>query len=185
MDDADFHVLFPDEEEQFYALTLLGENDKIVWATQTRWVGFTDESPRRELRKPRRVFARIAKIWNRIGQPFVVVRSSEEMLKFMLMGGNALISPELFEGTFIEFLEPEISIPRGYLGYDDVSFFDNVAFRRNPTPKLRMKVLNRDRRRCRVCGRNPDDQIDLELHVHHIRPWADGGVTDDKNLITL
>jgi hypothetical protein len=48
-----------------------------------------------------------------------------------------------------------------------------------------MQVLNRDDRRCRICGRRPDDDTDLVLHVHHIRPWEKGGVTDPTNLITL
>ena len=48
-----------------------------------------------------------------------------------------------------------------------------------------MKVLKRDGKRCRICGRNPDGHIDLELHVHHIRPWSEGGVTTEENLITL
>jgi hypothetical protein len=25
----------------------------------------------------------------------------------------------------------------------------------------------------------------VELHVHHIRPWAKGGLTEEDNLITL
>ncbi|WP_375167086.1 MULTISPECIES: HNH endonuclease [unclassified Bradyrhizobium] len=48
-----------------------------------------------------------------------------------------------------------------------------------------MQVLTRDRRRCRICGRRPDDCEDVVLHVHHIRPWEKGGVTDLRNLITL
>lgn len=48
-----------------------------------------------------------------------------------------------------------------------------------------MQILKRDGRRCRICGRNPDNHVDLELHLHHIRPWEKGGVTDPKNLITL
>jgi 5-methylcytosine-specific restriction endonuclease McrA len=48
-----------------------------------------------------------------------------------------------------------------------------------------MSVLRRDNRRCRICGRRPDDHVDVELHVHHIRPWAKGGLTEITNLITL
>jgi hypothetical protein len=48
-----------------------------------------------------------------------------------------------------------------------------------------MAVLHRDGRRCRICGRNPDDNVDIVLHVHHIRPWALGGATEVSNLITL
>lgn len=48
-----------------------------------------------------------------------------------------------------------------------------------------MAVLCRDNRRCRVCGRRPDDDVDIVLEVHHIRPWAKGGATEMSNLITL
>lgn len=183
--EIDFYAQFSGEEEEFYALTLLGENDRIVWSTQSHWVGFTDESPKRELREASKVFARLAKVGNDIGQPFMVVRTPEQMLKFMMFGGHALITPTIFEEGFQEFLGPRVAIPDGYLGFSGKSVLDNTAFRRTPTPKLRMKILNRDQRRCRICGRNPDNHLDLELHVHHIRPWAHGGVTNDNNLVTL
>jgi hypothetical protein len=48
-----------------------------------------------------------------------------------------------------------------------------------------MRILQRDGYQCRVCGRSPNDHVDLELHVHHVRPWAVGGGTQDSNLITL
>jgi hypothetical protein len=48
-----------------------------------------------------------------------------------------------------------------------------------------MRIFKRDNFRCRLCGRRADDHVDVELHVHHIRPWADGGVTYLDNLITL
>lgn len=185
MKGADFFAQFEGDEEEFYALTLLGEAGMIVWATQTRWVGFTESSPPRELRKPSKVFARLAKVWDDIGQAFVVVRSSEDMLRFMLQGGNALIEPDIFEAGFREFLEPAVAIPDGCYGFSDPSSYDEAAFKRVSTAKLRMKILSRDSRRCRICGRRPDDHLDLELHVHHIRPWSKGGITEENNLITL
>lgn len=48
-----------------------------------------------------------------------------------------------------------------------------------------MKVLKRDKNRCRICGRSPSDYEDVVLHVHHTRPWGKRGVTDINNLITL
>ncbi|MBH8562687.1 HNH endonuclease [Nostoc sp. CENA67] len=48
-----------------------------------------------------------------------------------------------------------------------------------------MQVIQRDGSRCRICGRRPADYVDVELHVHHIRPWGMGGLTQDENLITL
>jgi len=46
--------------------------------------------------------------------------------------------------------------------------------------KVRKKVLERDRRRCQICGG------DSELHVHHLEPVSKGGEPFDMdNLITL
>lgn len=46
--------------------------------------------------------------------------------------------------------------------------------------RTRRQVLNRDRRKCRVCGRS-----DRGLHVHHKEEWARGGSDRVGNLITL
>ncbi len=48
-----------------------------------------------------------------------------------------------------------------------------------------MKVLKRDDYRCKICGRRSSDHSDVELDVHHIWPWATGGITEEQNLITL
>jgi hypothetical protein len=88
---------------------------------------------------------------------------------------------KFFHGCFV----PHASIPHGRIGYQSPDMFEDSAFRRAPTPKIRMQVFTRDRRKCRICGRRPDDNSDLVLHVHHVRPWEKGGVTDPSNLITL
>jgi hypothetical protein len=54
-----------------------------------------------------------------------------------------------------------------------------------PTPKLRMEILKRDNYKCRICGRSPNANVDIELHIHHYRPWSLGGLTEETNLITL
>ena len=48
-----------------------------------------------------------------------------------------------------------------------------------------MRVLKRDEYRCRICGRKEADHVDVELHVHHVKPWAKGGLTVEDNLATL
>jgi 5-methylcytosine-specific restriction endonuclease McrA len=48
-----------------------------------------------------------------------------------------------------------------------------------------MQVLNRDGRRCLVCGRSPMYYVDVELHVHHAIPWGRGGITEEANLISI
>lgn len=169
----------------FYSISLLGVGGKIIWETQTHWIGFSDRQRLIEMRKIRKVDVRLGRMWASISQPFFVIRSLEEAEVFGAYGGHALISPAVFENSFSNFLEPFEVVRDGYSGFSALSFFDETAFRRVPSPKLRMEILKRDNRRCRICGRNPDIHLDLELHVHHIRPWAKGGPTSPKNLLTL
>lgn len=56
---------------------------------------------------------------------------------------------------------------------------------RQPSLRLRWKVLARDRFTCCGCGRSPATTIGVELHVDHITPWSKGGETMIENLQTL
>lgn len=56
---------------------------------------------------------------------------------------------------------------------------------RDPSLRLRFKVLQRDRFCCRHCGASPAQQPRVELHVDHIVPWSKGGETVLENLQTL
>jgi hypothetical protein len=56
---------------------------------------------------------------------------------------------------------------------------------REPSLRLRWRVLQRDRFTCRACGASPAIQPEVELHVDHIAPWSKGGATVLENLQTL
>jgi hypothetical protein len=56
---------------------------------------------------------------------------------------------------------------------------------REPSLRLRWKVLHRDRFTCCGCGRSPATTIGIELHVDHVIPWSKGGETVFENLQTL
>jgi len=56
---------------------------------------------------------------------------------------------------------------------------------RDPSLRLRWKVLERDRFTCRGCGRSPALDPSVELQVDHIEPWSQGGETILDNLQTL
>ena len=56
---------------------------------------------------------------------------------------------------------------------------------RDPSLRLRWKVLQSDRFTCRACGASPATTIGVELHVDHILPWSKGGTTVSENLQTL
>jgi hypothetical protein len=56
---------------------------------------------------------------------------------------------------------------------------------RNPSLRLRWRVLQRDNFKCCGCGASPAITLGVELHVDHIHPWSDWGETVLENLQTL
>lgn len=56
---------------------------------------------------------------------------------------------------------------------------------RDPSLRLRFRVMKRDNFTCCACGASPALQLGLVLHVDHIEPWSRGGKTIEKNLQTL
>ncbi|HWX84649.1 MAG TPA: HNH endonuclease [Xanthobacteraceae bacterium] len=176
----------PRKDCLYYAITLTADRThKIIFGLQTEWVGWADDTQRHELRQGRIVYSDFVKLWEALEQPFAFVHTVDDAMLFFLSGGNALVEKELAERLFPGMIKPHHSIPDGPTGFKGPGMFEATAFRRAPTPKIRMQVLNRDGRRCRICGRRPDDDTDVILHVHHIRPWEKGGVTDIGNLVTL
>lgn len=172
--------------DAFYCLTLTAdETGKVFLNYQSGWTGWADEDRRIEMREPTQVTIKMAEHWESIGQPFLFVKTPKQLAAYMLAGGHGLIVPVVAEMHLADLLTPSPSYLLGDRGFVSERSVEPSAFNRAPTKKLRMQVLNRDRRRCRICGRNPDDNTDVVLNVHHIRPWADAGLTDISNLITL
>ena len=56
---------------------------------------------------------------------------------------------------------------------------------RDPSLRLRYRVLKRDRFTCVKCGRSPAKDPNIELHIDHKKPWSKGGETEFRNLQTL
>lgn len=56
---------------------------------------------------------------------------------------------------------------------------------RDPSLRLRFRVMQRDRFTCCACGASPAATPGVELHVDHIVPWSRGGETTIDNLQTL
>ncbi|MGB9407434.1 MAG: HNH endonuclease [Terracidiphilus sp.] len=56
---------------------------------------------------------------------------------------------------------------------------------RDPSLRLRFRILKRDNFSCRACGASPALTPGLELHVDHIIAWSVGGETVEENLQTL
>lgn len=56
---------------------------------------------------------------------------------------------------------------------------------RDPSLRLRFKVMLRDNFSCQHCGASPAKQQGVELHIDHVIPWSKGGETTLDNLQTL
>jgi 5-methylcytosine-specific restriction endonuclease McrA len=56
---------------------------------------------------------------------------------------------------------------------------------RDPSLRLRWRVLQRDSFKCCACGSSPAIALGVELHVDHVFPWEEGGETVIENLQTL
>lgn len=56
---------------------------------------------------------------------------------------------------------------------------------RDPSLRVRYRVLTRDNYSCKLCGNSPAKDINVKLHIDHIVPWSKGGETIIGNLQTL
>ena len=180
----------PVEDREYIALTLTAnENGKIEWAVHSSFHGVKEkdtENPIRELREPAHIIPeKMAELYDDLRLPYVFVNSESDLMIFLLIGGNAIIDREIAKKRFPEVFKPVEVAPDGIIGYIEVDKVPRDELQRAPTPKNRMKVLKRDEYRCKICGRRSMDHIDVELNIHHVRPWSMGGLTKGNNLITL
>jgi HNH endonuclease/Homing endonuclease associated repeat len=60
-----------------------------------------------------------------------------------------------------------------------------TARSRNPSDRLRLRVLDRDGFRCVLCGSTPALDRQIRLHLDHVKPFSQGGLTTYDNLRTL
>ncbi len=172
---------------EYYAITILSPEDgRTEWSLSTHWAGWVDGKPPHEIREGSIIHAdRMADYWERMEELFVVVNTPPELGLFLRGGGHALVAKDIALEYLSDFVGPKPSVRDGPLGFKHLEDFPTTAFNRAPTPKHRMRVLKRDELRCRICGRRPSDDTDVQLHVHHIRPFGRGGLTVDENLITV
>jgi HNH endonuclease len=172
--------------EYVWIKTIARADGQIERSAYTHWVGFTGATPRLEIReasimRPSWCIAR----YKELSIPYVVVSDHPELVVYLHVGGTALVEKNLAKEHFASVVLPRRCTFDGPLGFKSVAHQPPESFFRSPRPKLRMKILKRDQYRCRICGRRPADYTDVELHVHHIRPWGNGGLTEEQNLVTL
>lgn len=154
----------------------------------TIFVKYADTERRIELREPSILsYERLNRGYQRSeGVPLPFLTNVGELCLFWERGGAAAIQLQLAEACIPEHLEPQPMTNSGYGMFSNVPEENlEAALKRAPSKKARMKILERDNYRCRVCGQSPNNDVNVELHVHHLRPWENSGATVPSNLVTL
>ena len=83
--------------------------------------------------------------------------------------------------SFVEYANSQDKQVEGSLGGEN----GTRRTGRDPSLRLRFKVMKRDSFSCRSCGASPAKDSSVVLHVDHIKAWANGGETVLENLQTL
>lgn len=177
----------PNPELDYFAITiLLNEYGNPEYSLFSEWVRYTEDHPPREVREASIVYAdRMVHSWREKGESAMIVNTADDFILFFAFGGNAVVEEKIASTVVPQWLAPSTVANVGESGFAAISALPDSVLRRAASPKQRMRILQRDNFRCRICGRSPNDHTDVELHVHHIRPWVIGGITEDTNLITL
>ncbi|HFK5583432.1 HNH endonuclease [Elizabethkingia anophelis] len=178
----------PLENTEYYQFSIYSEeNSKFSYTFMTNWCGNDENNPLIEIREPSLIIPDIAiQLFKDIKEPLLVINNKHDFGYFMhLFGGNGLITKGLCELYLPELIKPKKNIKTYYGGYHNIESIPKTKFNRAATPKLRMRILKRDNLRCKICGASPQNNEHVELHLHHITPHSQGGLTEEKNLITL
>lgn len=160
---------------------LVDETEKLYYGVNTHWVGFTNDNPKREIREASLIIPEpTLKLYRSISKP------QDEILLFLFgIGGYAIVEASLARKYLNYLLQPSTSVRTYDKGFLSLMIIPKEKFTRAPNPKLRMKIFDRDNRRCKICGSSPTNNEHVELHIHHILPYSKGGLTEEENLITL
>jgi 5-methylcytosine-specific restriction endonuclease McrA len=175
----------PQPGREYFAMVLLAtEAGEIVYDVAMRCVGPHPERKGWELREGSLVSHKHFDLALGVGN-YLVVDEPGHLRAWLKLGGPALVEESIGRSAFPTLVEssPSVAHPSG--GYRDPERLPRQATRRRPDKALRRAVLERDENQCRKCGRDATYSIDIRLVLHHVRPWAIGGLTELANLITL
>lgn len=189
-DGDEWRERMPDPSKQWYALTRLGTADgQLCFDAQTGWTGFSDKRPFREQRAPRFVNPdKWRSLMLEIHELPITVSDTTSLLAWMVLGGEGLVESAIAQKHFAERLAPdECGRIAGKAGWISTKKMLASALQHAPSPKTRAKVILRDNRRCRMCGRTPEEDPHAFLEAHHGVPWGDrqSGLTVEENLFTV
>jgi hypothetical protein len=178
----------PLEHAEYYLISKFAEDDgRLYYLIDSHWVGFTKDPIRGEIREASLVDpeATIRK-FKELHRPVLVINSIDDLVFFQfVIGGHAIIEGKLARNCLKSLLIPKPMVRTYDKGYVNIDSVPSGKFNYAPNPKLRMKILDRDKRRCKICGASPASNEHVELNLHHIHPHGKGGLTEEENLITI
>ncbi len=178
-----------DDQEWLAFCRSASEDGSLEVTCQSAFAGISEVRPFREMRVASAVHPqRWHDLVSRVHEAPIVVCDKNAMLAWMLLGGEALVTREMATISDPEWLEPtEVGRVAGTPGFIRCSSLQKSDLNHAPTKKTRLNVFLRDQRRCRVCGRRPEEDVHCTLHAHHGIPWggSQSGLTTEENLFTL
>lgn len=185
-----FRAAIADPARDWFAFRRLGTTaGKQQISCQSVFAGFSEERPFRELREARLVKPdKWRELATTIFEPPITVSDNLSLLAWLLLGGEALIERSIAEAHLAERLSPhEVGRVAGQGGFISTKSVPPGVLKHAPSKNLRLRVLLRDGRRCRVCGRGPDENVRASLDVHHGVGWGgrQSGLTVEENLFTV
>jgi hypothetical protein len=172
----------------YYQFSLFADEEgKFIYSIFSNWGGWSDENLAHEVREPSLVNPTATiELFQEIGEPVFIVNNYHDLfIHLSLLGGNSIIEKSLADRYMGKIFQPSVSVSTYDKGFININSIPSAMLKRAPNPKLRMRVFKRDNMRCKICGSSPSDNEHVTLHAHHIIPFSTGGLTDDKNLITL
>lgn len=121
--------------------------------------------------------------WTKALQSFVQFANAEEVITADELIVGRVMSGESSFG--IQTDQAPVSVLPPQIG-GSISLSPRRRTPRQPSLRLRIKVLTRDNFTCRACGRSPATLLGLSLELDHDpTPWSKGGETVLENLQTL
>lgn len=170
---------------EMFALSLTNVLGHVSVGITTMFEGWADEEARRELRAASA--GNDARQWVWLYENYSTVKTVTDLMQFLRGGGHALVHQTVAAQYMPWAIDPfDCQRNHQWMPYYARALPPNQANERFARRTLRQTVIQRDEGRCRVCGRSPDDALDIKLDVHHIVPYEQGSLsTVEHNLVTL
>lgn len=178
----------PNSGEYYLAFFRPLRGDLVSCAVYTHFIDWSPRNDRWEIRQASKIdYGWLRRLVQRYGagEARRPVRDRDALDEVIRDVNGAAISSEMMRRYLPDLLKPTECVRDLDTFVPTFDPSDELVNRTVPTRRLRGTVLNRDGRRCAVCGRSPRNHLDLELELHHVLPVRKHGPTVAENLLTL